>query len=95
MKIVDDALLLDFRLTFRCEVCKKARDVDPHHVFSRGSGRLDIAINLISLCRGCHNLTHAGKVKREQILAIVARREGWTPEDIEIEIWRLRRLPKG
>lgn len=41
-------------------------------------------------------MSHAGKSPtRAELLAIVAEREGVSLEDIEVEIFRLRREPKG
>lgn len=94
MRIEDDRLLAQFRLPGRCEwcwvLCPKGRD--PAHVFSRGAGRLDVRINLASLCRKCHRQSHAGcRPNRQDLLAIVGRREKTTPEEIEAEIYRLRK----
>lgn len=103
MKIINKELLNEFRRPGRCEycgrVCKKLRD--PHHLWGRGLGggeRLDVRINLMSLgfafdCN-CHGKFHNGQIKKEDLVAIVAKREGTTPEAIEEEIWRLRREPK-
>lgn len=58
-----------------------------------GGSRLDIRINLMSLCRiPCHNDAD-GKIPRCSLLEIVAKREGRTPDSIEEEIWRLLRTP--
>ena len=98
---VDDADLLDeFRRKPRCEWCnaRSRHGLDPHHVFARGmggGGRLDVRINLVSLCRTCHGEVHGGRIMRRDLLAIVAAREGMLQDDVEREIYRLRRLPKG
>jgi hypothetical protein len=97
--IKDEPLLATFRGR-RCEWCGKGRS-EPHHVFSRGAGRLDVRINLIALCAAftggdnCHASVHAGVITRSDLLAEVARREATTPEAIVAEIHRLRQLPKG
>ena len=99
MKIIDKALLSLFGLGVWCAYCgKRAPGLDPHHLWAKGLGagsRLDISINLIGLDRRCHTLVHAGKIKKAALLAIVAKREGTTPEAITDEINRLLRLPKG
>ena len=101
VRVVDDALLQWFRDAWRCEFCGHATKAPthPHHIYSRGAGRLDIRINLIALggafCCNCHGLVHAGRIKREQLLKVVALRERTTPEVIEAEVFRIRRLPKG
>ena len=85
MKIVDEALLALFRSATRCEWCGRdtPEGADPAHVFARGVGggsRLDIRINLVSLCRGwhngqwvsCHDANHAGLFfELDAILAVV------------------------
>ncbi len=64
-----------------CERCGAYADIEPHHVFTVGSGGGDIAMNLVQLCTSCHIGAHSGSVKRDELLAIVARREGVTYED--------------
>jgi hypothetical protein len=104
VRVVNEDLLEECRLPGRCEFCGKYCKVrEPHHLFCNGMGsgsRLDIRINLIALgstyfwqCE-CHRLAHAGTISREALLAIVAVREGRTPEQITEEIWRLRRKAK-
>lgn len=64
-----------------CERCGVYANIEPHHVFTVGSGGGDIAMNLVQLCTSCHIGAHSGSVKRDELLAIVARREGTTCED--------------
>lgn len=95
MKIISEELLAEFRAKDRCEYCGRAVLVQPHHIFARGQEscrRLDVAINLIALCIDDHTATHTGQILREDLLAIVAKRERTTQQDIQEEIWRLRRL---
>ena len=89
MRIVDDALLAEFRAAWRCEVCGKPTPsgCDPMHCFSRGAGRLDIRQNLLAGCRSCHQANPDGR----KLLAIVAKREGTTVEAIKALVYRLRR----
>lgn len=95
MIIKDDDLLHAFRLQTRCEWCgQPTPGCDPHHLHARGLGggsRLDIAINLIGLCRRCHNDCHAGNVTSSDLRAVIARREHTTQDAIQTEIWRLLR----
>ena len=96
MKIVDEEVMDHFRRKTRCELCGKySRDgMDPHHLFGRGMGgwrRFDVAVNLISLCRICHNAFHAGRIERAAILAVVAAREGMTAAEVEEKILALRK----
>src|SRR5437016_2784175 len=99
MKIIDKPLLALFRRPGRCEWCGKFGPRDPHHLFARGmggGGRLDIRINLVSICRDCHNACHDGQEPGLiDLLAIVAQRENTTQDAIRREIWRLRRADKS
>lgn len=100
MRIVDEETLDRFRGSGRCSWCHKyVQSRDPAHISAKGMGggkRLDIAINLVSLCRQCHTASHAGKSPtRAELLALVAVREQTTVEEIVDEINRLRRTPKG
>jgi hypothetical protein len=103
MKIINDALLMQFRGPGACEHCKRwCRMRQPHHLYSRGCGggqRLDVLINLIALgsafdCN-CHGRLHDGAIMRCDLLAIVAARENTTQDAIERTIYELRRAPKG
>lgn len=64
-----------------CERCGAYADIELHHVFTVGSGGGDIAMNLVQLCTSCHIGAHDGSIKRDELLAIVARREGVAYED--------------
>lgn len=64
-----------------CERCGAYANIEPHHVFTVGSGGGDIAMNLVQLCTSCHIGAHNGSVKRDELLAIIARREGVSYED--------------
>lgn len=95
MRIIDESLLDIFRHKTKCHWCGLRTDgCDPAHAFSRGAGRLDIAINLIALCRECHTANHAGHIMRCDLLAIIAVREGVLQPDIEAVVWWIRRQPK-
>ncbi len=97
MRVVDENLLAQFRAKGRCEWCKRASVVNPHHIWARGmggGGRLDVPANLIALCLSCHEYVHAGMILRCDLLAIVARRENTTQDAITGEIYALRRAPK-
>ena len=65
-----------------CERCGTHADIEPHHIFTVGSGGGDVRINLIQLCTYCHIATHSGNIERKELLAIVARREGKTVDDV-------------
>ncbi len=82
----NEKLLDEFRGPGECEFCGFWCSVrNAHHCFERGHNswkRIDLRWNIISLgnmigfqCR-CHALYHAGRLKRGQILEVIARREG-------------------
>jgi hypothetical protein len=95
MRIIDKPLLAEFRPR-RCDWCNRFPPCQAAHVFGKGMGgarRLDIRINLCSLCPYCHYDNHQGKSPtQDELLVIVAKREHTTPQAIREEIWRLRRL---
>ncbi len=98
MRIVRECILNVFRGSGYCGICGMATKYRvAHHLARRGSGRLDILCNLIGLCSDCHNGHHNDddKKARDKILAIVAKREGCSSEDIQLTIFLLRRLPKN
>lgn len=96
MRIVNECLLTDFRRRLACELCGKPMPYgcDPHHVFSRGAGRLDIVENLVSLDRECHNQVHSGVVSCQTLLEHIAKRERISTSAIESIIYYLRQQPK-
>lgn len=95
MIIADEKLLATYRGPGFCEHCRRMTPRrQPHHIFCRGMGgahRLDVAINLIALCPDCHARFHNGRILRATFLAIVAQREGRLQDEMEAELWRLRR----
>ena len=99
MIIKDELLLAEFRANTHCEFCKRwcPGELHPHHVFARGMGggkRLDVRINLLSLCWWCHADYHSGRISRRELVALVAHREQREPGAMVAEIYRLRRQPK-
>ncbi len=104
MIIIDEAMIAAYRLPGNCQWCGlfcSAREA--HHLWARGIGggsRLDIRINLIALGRTqpfplcpCHGEIHAGRIRREDLLLVVAQRDGLLQDEIEMEIYRLLREP--
>jgi hypothetical protein len=84
--------------------CRKR---EPHHIRAKGmggGGALNVPINLVSvgaveklpdgrarLSCPCHKLIHAGKINIDELLTIVARREGAEPETVrEVLDWMRR-----
>ena len=105
MKIVNPAAVARFHGLPACELCGQpagAGGTEAAHVFARamgGSGQLDHPINLIGLGGGfsfcnCHGKHHNSGVTTEQLLAVVGKREGWEPAEIEEIVYLLRRTPK-
>lgn len=98
MRIVDEAILQVFRGR-PCELCNMPAPSDPHHVEPCGMDngkRLDVALNLISLCRECHqNVQEGGQRSRALCEQTIAYREGLEgPADVREAIWRLIQRPK-
>jgi HNH endonuclease len=92
----DEELLARFRRIRRCEWCReKIPASDPHHIHSKGAGRVDIPGNLVALCRTCHNRNHAGhRPNRAQLLAVAGQREELTPVEIAQAVHDIRAWPK-
>ena len=93
MKVIHKALLKELSQPGLCEWCNKycSDGLDPHHIFSRGAGRVDIRKNLVSLCRTCHSSNHNGKEPtRVQLLLLVSVRERTTAEEIIEMVQRIR-----
>jgi hypothetical protein len=103
LKVIDDALLAQMAEPGRCEWCASwCVRREAHHCRARGTGshkRVDAPLNLIALGSSadfhpCHTILHAGGCK-EKVLAIVAMREGVTPEEITNVMNLIIRLPKA
>ena len=102
MKVIDNRLLNEFRKKKVCEFCGEfiTDGCDPHHILARGQGgggRLDVRINLIGLCpywqgNDCHRKAQANRIKRDVLLAIVARRERRKLDEVIAELNQLRRV---
>lgn len=55
---------------------------EPHHIYTVGSGGGDIKENLIQLCADCHIAAHAGYARKDELIEIVAEREGMTSDNV-------------
>ena len=100
MKVICKKLRKEFTNAKKCEWCgKSVPHCDAAHVFAKGMGggrQLDIRINLIALCRRCHQDSHDGNRPMQlDLLLVVAQREDCLQDDIKNVIWLLHRLPKG
>lgn len=78
-RLVNKKLIQDMRKSW-CEKCGQRATGEPHHIFTRGSNGGDIKENLIQLCGVCHAKAHDGNIVRDELIDIVAKREG-----IEVE----------
>ena len=99
MIIIDEKLLDQHRGAGPCDWCKKPfLRREPHHLHRRGMGgghRLDISCNIAALCRGCHESAEAGRITREDMLALVAQREGVHQRDMERALSFFNHADKG
>lgn len=100
MIVKNQKLLDEHKQVGRCLWCNRYfSSLDPAHIFARGmggGGRLDLRINVCSLCRECHTFHHSGhEPTRESLLAMVAKREACLQDDVERVIHLYLRLPKG
>lgn len=96
MKVIDPDLLAEFRQAGTCELCGKPGS-DPHHALARGmggGGQLDVRLNLLTVCRLCHDNIHKAHVPRLALLKIIALREGKSVEKVEQTLYELRRRKK-
>lgn len=109
MRIVDPDCLRDVPRFGPCEYCLTPGWRDRAHVFHRGMGagkEVDIRCNFALIGSSlnwrclCHYRHHEGKrPTHEDLLAVVARRERCSPEDIEAIVngicWRLSKDPSA
>lgn len=65
-----------------CELCGSPAQGWPHHIRTRGAGGKEIKNNLIQLCGQCHRKVHDGKIKRRELIEIVAKREALSVEEV-------------
>lgn len=66
-----------------CELCGSPCAGEPHHIKTRGAGGSDVPENLVQLCGRCHRAAHDGKIPKERLLRIVARRLRITDAELE------------
>lgn len=67
-----------------CEVCGRQANIEPHHIFTVGSGGCDIKENLIQLCTDCHIRAHTEGVNKMALLMVIAHREDTTADALYI-----------
>ena len=83
-----------------CEYCGFwCNDLHAHHIITRGAGGPEHRLNKLWLggpwdCN-CHGNFHDGRIKREALLEIVAKREGYpSGQHLLEELWRMIRVTK-
>lgn len=101
MILIDPTALERARNRPACEWCHKPNQYGLHaaHVLAKGFGggsRCDSDFNLCGLCFKCHILGHhAGRSPtRAELIAIVAKREGVSEDQVLDTVYRLLREPK-
>lgn len=74
------------RDNWHCRHCNNSHNLDPHHVIYRSAGGEDMACNLITLCRKCHDDIHGGRIKLEivevqesDVVVKFWKQKGWRP----------------
>ena len=100
MTYKSEATLDQFRGSGICEWCRQpVSRREAAHVFSRGTGQLDIRIALAGLCgafsggQNCHAKSHGeGYPGQDDLLLMVAKRECVRQDDIRAVVYLLRRL---
>lgn len=98
MTIIDEAALNRVRNLPRCEWCGKENRTGLHaaHLFARGMGggrRLDHPYCLNGLCWECHDDWHHGLIPKCSLVAIIAKREGVSADEVERKVYELLRTP--
>ncbi len=99
MIYINEKILALFRGPGRCSLCRVwSPQREAHHVRSRGAGRLDLPINLVSLggawsCM-CHCNTQCYTIPRKAVVEAVAFREGLDAAFVAQRVPWLRRQPK-
>lgn len=80
-----------------CEYCGSPFNLEAAHIIAKGMGGAkgpDIRENIAVLCgparfgAGCHGAEHRGKISKDQLIEIVARREGIMPEECRRRVRR-------
>ncbi len=56
-----------------CEQCGK-KAVDIHHIIYRSQGGKDEIVNLIALCRKCHDMVHNNELTKSDLKMLHYRR---------------------
>ncbi len=95
MQIIDAAVLAEIR-ELPCAICGRPGPSSPHHFYHRkgmgGAGHIDHRYNVLPVCLACHDRIHyEGRPTRQELLALVARRERVSTEWIIDTLNNIRR----
>lgn len=101
MKIKNAKTLDKYRGPGTCELCQRiCQHREPHHVVTRGGNGSDVDVNLVALgstpqweCE-CHRDVHSGKIGKETLIEIIAKRHNTTPDTIAQANYALVALDK-
>lgn len=97
MKLINPKLRKLITSIGRCELCGIACKPDCCHLFAKGHGggrQLDVHWNLFAACRIDHCNVDQGRIHKDRVIGVIARRERCDVQDIVPLIWLLRRLDK-
>lgn len=90
-RIRDPGAIAEARRDY-CEYCGRVSHGGPHHIVTRGAYGPDIVCNLVQLCYDCHyGKVPSGKLSKQALFELVARREGMTVEEVERMVYEARR----
>ena len=66
-----------------CGLCRHPTlNTDPHHVRTRGNSGSDVDMNIVAICRKCHNGVATTKEGELACREIIAKRLGCTAQDV-------------
>lgn len=88
-RVVDKKGMAKVKAIESCENCGSKNCLEVAHIVSKGARGPDIKENAVKLCgpaafgAGCHGANHKGNITKEQLFAIVAKREGQTIEEVK------------
>jgi len=80
-----------------CELCGSTFALEAAHIEAKGMGGCngpDIPENITVLCgpsrfqQGCHGLNHKGKISKDQLYKLAAKRQGITIEECKLTVRR-------
>ena len=95
--IEDDALLNYYRNQERCSRClQPCWPCEPHHCYRKGMGggsRMDVCLNILAVCRACHQHLQEAPGGREEGWRLIEKREGLEEGQAEAAVWVLLRRP--